>query len=455
MKVKMPEKENFDWKLYPKAEEFLQGKINTFVSHHQVASRLARKIEAETSTRFVDWIDHLVLPEKETERDTLTELGFTEDAQGETEAAVFRHLGSIFFPVLIQEGDDIEMALKPENIIHFRNAHAIDRTIEGEKFAPYRRMEVAREGNFLLSTIERRGYADFTVTQANDVGAYTQALETFTSRKREVANDFEPLKAIRVLVEKLLKDLRPARVADAFFRTERSYWLKRNEAARVQKKRQDELGLGYGNHDHHTFRSSRTHFQALINIFELMGFQLREHFYAGEKAGWGAQILEHPECGLVVFADVDLGPEEKDIDFAHRNLPERKDLGTVGLWVGLHGESILQAGLHHLATRFDFEKVEKDLAPMGVEFMTPFSDFSFLKQEFTRGKAWRPRKQRLKRLLERHLITKKEFENFKEDVIGSHVENIERGQGFKGFNQDSVSVILERTDPRKIKERGA
>ena len=30
--------------------------------------------------------------------------------------------------------------------------------------------------------------------------------------------------------------------------------------ARIQKRRQDLLGLGWANHDHHTFRSSRAHF---------------------------------------------------------------------------------------------------------------------------------------------------------------------------------------------------
>jgi hypothetical protein len=35
-----------------------------------------------------------------------------------------------------------------------------------------------------------------------------------------------------------------------------------------------------------------------------------------------------------------------------------------------------------------------------------------------------------------------------EGAIGSHLENLERKGGFKGFNQKSVSVI-EATDPQK------
>ena len=47
-------------------------------------------------------------------------------------------------------------------------------------------------------------------------------------------------------------------------------------------------------------------------------------------------------------------PEETQIDFSTNRLPLASRLGTVGLWVGLHGESFLEAGLHHLEARFDF-----------------------------------------------------------------------------------------------------
>ena len=36
-------------------------------------------------------------------------------------------------------------------------------------------------------------------------------------------------------------------------------------------------------------------------------------------------------------------------------------------------------------------------------------------------------------------------------AIGSHLENLERRNGYKGFNQKGVSDIIERTDPRKAK----
>ena len=42
--------------------------------------------------------------------------------------------------------------------------------------------------------------------------------------------------------------------------------------------------------------------------------------------------------------------DETEIDFPSKNLclQKEKNAGTVGLWVGLHGESFLDAGMHHL-----------------------------------------------------------------------------------------------------------
>ena len=33
-------------------------------------------------------------------------------------------------------------------------------------------------------------------------------------------------------------------------------------------------------------------------------------------------------------------------------------------------------------------------------------------------------------------------------MVGSHLENLERKGGFKGFNQKAVSAIIAATDPR-------
>jgi hypothetical protein len=235
------------------------------------------------------------------------------------------------------------------------------------------------------------------------------------------------------------------------FEVEREYWQSRNRAARVQKARQDRLGLGWANHDHHTYRSSRRFFPRLIGMFEALGFQLRERYHAGDQAGWGAQILEHPKTGIVIFADLDLAPDEATHDFAHVALPDLPRPNTVGLWVALHGESILEAGMHHLEAQFDFDALRDDLkADADIEVMKPFSDFPFLRQAFTAGERWAVDRRRLDRALELRLFDSEQHAKFREEgAIGSHLENLQRREGYKGFNQKSVSAILEAVDPRR------
>jgi hypothetical protein len=209
--------------------------------------------------------------------------------------------------------------------------------------------------------------------------------------------------------------------------------------------------LGWANHDHHTYRSSRKNFRLLIATWEKLGLQCRERFYAGREAGWGAQVMEQPVTGIITFNDVDLTPDELMGDFSHEGLEEQQKLGTVGLWCGLHGDSFLQSGMHHLEAMFDFDSLTRQLAEeAGVKTMKPFSDFPHLRQAFTEGERWRVDPERIARLRKTGAITAEQAEQFRtKGTIGSHLENLERNDGFKGFNQAGVSEIIHATDPRK------
>jgi hypothetical protein len=148
--------------------------------------------------------------------------------------------------------------------------------------------------------------------------------------------------------------------------------------------------------------------------------------------------------------EVGLTPEETELDFSTHKLPPAPRLGTVGLWVGLHGESLLEAGMHHLEARFDFDFLRAQFKESGVNTMNPFSDFPFLRQAFTEGEHWPVRRERVERLLSDGLITRQQGERFiREGALGSHLENLQRHGGFKGFNQKSVSTVIAATDPRK------
>ena len=181
-----------------------------------------------------------------------------------------------------------------------------------------------------------------------------------------------------------------------------------------------------------------------------LGFHCRERFYAGREAGWGAQVMEQTNAGIITFNDVDLTPDELMGDFSHQGLAPQSSLGTVGLWCALHGEAMLQAGMHHLEAQFDFVQLRDQLASQDVKMMKPFTDFPYLRQAFTEGEIWPVRSERIDRLLGAGRITAEQAKQFREKgALGSHLENLERNQGFKGFNQTGISEIIARTDPRR------
>ena len=106
--------------------------------------------------------------------------------------------------------------------------------------------------------------------------------------------------------------------------------------------------------------------------------------------------------------------------------------------------------MHHLEAQFDFDALRDGLkAEAGIETMPPFSDFPFLRQAFTAGERWRWRPTAPTARLETAGSTPSQHAKFlSEGAIGSHLENLQRREGYKGFNQQAVSAIIAATDPR-------
>ena len=107
--------------------------------------------------------------------------------------------------------------------------------------------------------------------------------------------------------------------------------------------------------------------------------------------------MEQPVCGIITFNDVDLSSEELMGDFSHDGLAPREKLGTVGLWCALHGEAILQAGMHHLEAQFDWQALVEQLEQNAhIRTMAPFTTFKYLRQAFTEGETWQVSEKRLR-----------------------------------------------------------
>ena len=440
----------FDWPLCYEAENYILGKIESFLERNSFARALADRMVRETGTLFLDWIDHLVLPPDE----SLSALGYREESGAPSTQTVLWHPEAMLPRVILENKPGSgeapgSIAIRVDSIADFIVAHRLTGEPEGPPLSSFRRLIVAEEDGARLQVIERRGYRGYLPQKKFDPAPFLKAQELWKTRRRLFASDEEGFSYTQSVLDRVIDLVGRDLACSIVFEQERAYWQNRNRAAQIQKSRQDKLGLGWANHDHHTFRSSREHFVDLMRALEKLGFERRERYYAGAQAGWGAQILEQPIEGIVAFCDVDLQPEETEIDFSREKLPPSPKLGTIGLWVGLHGESILESGLHHLECRFDYSLLREQLTALNVNVMKPFSDLPFLKQAFTEGERWPVRRQRAEALRNHGLIDGEQLEQFlREGAIGSHLENLQRKGGFKGFNQKSVSVIIQATDPR-------
>lgn len=442
----------FEWPLCYEAENFILSRIDAFTERNSFARTLATRMRDESGTLILDWTDYLLLPASD--EAGLRSTGYTDDplADAPDGQKQLWHPEAMLPRVLIAATNakyPLALGIRAEDIAIFAGVHGITNTLEGATFSRFRKMLISEENGARFEVIERRAYRGYTTAEP-DLKAYLAARELWQTRRRVWDDDRAGMKHGLERIEQMVKLVGQDLACHLVFEEERRYWQKRNRAGTEQKRRQDSLGLGWANHDHHTYRSSRECFVDLIKAWELLGFHRRERYYAGQEAGWGAQAVEQPIEGIIIFDDVDLNPDEVDVDFSRKELPSQPTLGTIGLWCGLHGESFLEAGMHHLECRFDHALLRDQLKAEGINTMKPFSDFPFLKQAFTEGERWPVRTPRAERLRAGGSITDDQFAEFtKNGAIGSHLENLQRKGGFKGFNQHTVSLIIAETDPRK------
>ena len=440
------------WTPQPDPARLIRKLLEECLDRCSFADELSRRMLSETGTRMVDWLDHIGLPVDDPLLDEITDVGYVRaDQQG---TIAYEHKKGLFPRIRIHYGGSRQLAVKVESVVDFLVAQGLTGvTVEGPPLASVRMASVARENEVEVLAVERHGSLAFDVNPVEDVpaAAILQHGEALRMRRRDFASNDDGFIHAIGLIEPAISDLGRNRACELFFAAEREYWLRRNTAGRVQKARQDLLGLGWANHDHHTYRSSRGAFALLIAFLERLGFVCRERFYAGLEAGWGAQVIEHPVTGITIFADVDMSPEEVSQDFSHEPLPSRNELGTVGLWCALHGEAFLQAGLHHLECQFDFSATRDQLQHAGIETMAPFTDLPYLRQAFTKGETWKVDPARVELLRCQNRITDDEAQQFLlKGALGSHLEILQRNDGYKGFNQKGISEIISATDPRKV-----
>jgi hypothetical protein len=442
---------SFQWSPQPAAFSYIRSLVADFLSTCPEVAAFADRMRNETGTRFIDWIDHIRLNRRDRRAAQLESVGYRPASKHDS-YTVFVNAAGVFPAILAWDGG-MEVGIKVESVTDFLAANQLQGDVLGGPLATLRTCNIYGTQDGALTVVERHGTRDFDAGGPEPKNGLRRLVhsEKFRTRPRSFDRDEDGFAAANRLIDDAIRDLGRDLTCDLWFAAEREFWMRRNRAAQAQKARQDRLGLGWANHDHHTYRSSRKNFKLLIATWEKLGLQCRERFYAGREAGWGAQVMEQPVAGIIAFNDVDLTPDELIGDFSHDGLEQQNSLGTVGLWCGLHGDSFLQSGMHHLEAMFDFDSLTTQLAEeAGVKTMPPFSDFPYLRQAFTEGERWRVKPERIERLLLAGAITSEQAEQFRaKGAIGSHLENLERNDGFKGFNQAGVNEIIHATDPRK------
>lgn len=437
---------NTHWEPQPAAAAWVSNVLNEYCSRNSVISDFAGVMASQTGTRLIDWIDHLeVLTD-----DGLLTAGYKLAADG-----WYEHPQALLPPVRVS--DRRILALRVDSVSDFSVAcgHRFPINVTGLPGDLLRQAWIAttRDTEVHFGVIERHGSSIRSAARSLNDSEKQQLRETreqLRLRPRNFSTHDAAFQALSQLLSQAIRAVGRDTACDLFFAGERAFWQARNRAAQVQYMRQSALGLGWGNHDHHTYRSSRICFAPMIALFEQLGFVCRERFYPGHHAGWGAQVLEHPVCPVVIFADVDLTEDELAGDFAHQTLAPSTALGTIGLWCGLHGEALFSAGMHHLECQFSFDGARQQLAELGIHSMQPFTDFTFLRQCFTQPERWTVCESRLQNLLQAELITPEQAQTFRTTgAPGSHLEILERNHGYRGFNQTGITEIIHRTDPRR------
>jgi len=439
----MAEREQL-WKVQPQAEQWLQAMLADALARCPDARRYADALRQGSGVRLRDIVDHVAGDQALVA--AATDAGWAQESDG-----VFENRAGFFPGVLATHGPQ-RIGFRVESIDRFLAVTGIAADIAGTAFAPLRQAIVFHGDGVEFTVVERNGAIGYAVEDldAGSIRAGRLHQQIFRTRRRHFDNVEAGLAHTEALVDAAVADIGQHRACDLWLRAEREYWMSRCAAGARQKARQDAHGIGWSNIDHHTYDGSREHFAGTVRILQKLGYELREMLYAGALAGWGSQILEQRALRSTIFADVDLAPEEIDIDFAHSPLPPLDKHRRAGIISVMHGESILEGGMNHVAGMYDNVALRGVLHGEGQKTMAPFSNFPFLYQELTEGDWAAVEPRRLDWLEAGGHLSQQEAEDFRlNGAIAAHLENLERNDGYKGFNMPGIDGVLRVIDPRR------
>ena len=433
---------DFEWKTYPETELFIEQLIEEACASNEDISAFSSRTASLTATSFQEWVESITLSGAllyELER-----LGFSLQKTFYGQKLFVHSRGS--FPALRVFPGPVPvvraLTLKVESLSVFRFLSGYYGEVDGTPGSDYSRILLSDRGGILLFAAEKN--ADSWMPEdleSQGLLDLEQAHSLMSQRRRFFEAGEDAWKHTERLVDRVISLVGKDRCASLFLEYERRYWEARNSAARFLKARQDTMGLGWGNHDHHTFRSERRSVFRFVQLLLTMGFHLRERFFSSlgtAQSPYGVQVLEHPGLGAVINIHVDLRDDEKDFDFSTNPLPDVQHWGDVSLWTGMYGESVFEAGLYHLGAKYDYWHLKELLKGVRIDIREPDSESPFLVRAAVHPENWFSSRLRQEHLHANGALTDDQLHKLtREGSLGSFLECVHRVDGFKGFKTPS------------------
>ena len=167
--------EGFEWPRCPQAAGFIEQRLVEFLDAHGFAGALARRMGPETSTRFFDWVDHLLLPAAPAAAEELErKFGFVPEAAADAprgQLPLWHPHAQLPRIVLSEEVRAASAAIHVDEVSAFQTAHGLVRPVAGAPLSAYRRI-CLEEGDRTLVVVERRGTRGYVYQSTAGYGCH-------------------------------------------------------------------------------------------------------------------------------------------------------------------------------------------------------------------------------------------------------------------------------------------
>lgn len=315
----------------------IQAQFGLFCADLPALAELESKITQRTGSPLLDWVDALHLVAEPRRRAEWIGLGWMPAEIG-PDHEVLRFEGDELPPVVLHADLTARLDLRVQSIEAFLAAHglAFNARVKGAPGSALRRAQWGQGGLRAFGVVERHGTTAFDHRRCpvSDPARLEHWSQVLRGRQRSHRDDEQGLLQLGEQLERIAAELGEGPAASLFLSVEREYWQWRNQAAQIQFRRQQGLGLGWGNHGKHIYRCSAALFDATQALFAKLGY-----VYKGDdnrKGNIRRLELAHPASATRIVIETALGDLEDT------------DVQGPGLWTALHGESLMQAGMHRL-----------------------------------------------------------------------------------------------------------